>query len=357
MVKISLPFFKKKEDKKMKTEPSKTKKETPSEEIPFIYTGDIIRYKTKPNLIFIGSGKGGVGKSLIASNLTVLISALSNNDVYAVDLDLDLSTLSNILVTPYYYAKLAERIKGKNVEYVNLASILINATIKGNIIPIVNHTIFACNDRQIPVKYRIIPTYNVLTRREQEGYIRSVTPQILLKGLRELVTFFREKAEEQKKNNRHLVAIFDGKQKSNIGLDYEPLYRLMIDQADVFIYPIEPPYLSFNEIMSQYRNAIEKTILVVNKATPEVKDKLQVLITDAVDRGIPIFIIPYSSEDRDTVTKSYSSPALHGLKRPTVMHTAPIAYFLNLLDDTLIQELGCTYIYDLMKYYSTLMKR
>jgi len=131
----------------------------------------------------------------------------------------------------------------------------------------------------------------------------------------------------------------------------------MIDQADVFIYPIEPPYLSFNEIMSQYRNVIEKTILVVNKATPEIKDKLQVLITDAVDRGVPIFIIPYSSEDRDIVTKSYSSPALRGLKRPTVIHTAPIAYFLNLLDDTLIQELGCTYIYDLMKYYSSLMKR
>jgi len=355
-IKLPLPFGKKKGEEKPSEEEEELEKIAEAT-TPVTIVGELAKYKIKPKLIFVGSGKGGSGKSLLSSNLVVVVSALSNNVVYGVDLDLDSYTLSHVLAPRNFYENLIKSLQS-NEEYLNLASILRTGAVKTGsaIIPIIKATTVACSGIQIPVQYRLIPAYNFLTQKEQMVALRSLTPRLLLSGLQELVTYFRTRVEELKSKGKDAVVIFDGKQKSNIGIEYEPLYRLMVDQCDVFILLVEAPQLSFSEIISPYKHVMDKTIIVINRAEYTIKDKMMALIADAVDRNIPIFIMPNSPSDGDLVRSQYTAPALKGLMRPTAIYTAAIAYFLNLLDDTYINEYKCTAIYDLMKRYTNLFR-
>jgi len=356
-IKIKLPFGKKKEEKTSEEE-EELEKITETTLTPITFTGELAKYKTKPNLVFVGSGKGGSGKSLLSSNLIVVVSALSNNVVYGVDLDLDSYTLSHVLAPRNFYENLVRSLRSGE-EYLNLATILRTGAVKSGsaVIPIIKTITIACSGVQLPVQYRLIPAYNFLTQKEQMVALRSLTPRLLLNGLQELVTYFRSRVEELKSKGKNAVVIFDGKQKSNIGIEYEPLYRLMVDQCDVFILLVEAPQLSFSEIIAPYKHVMDKTIIVINRAEYTIKEKMMALIADAVDRNIPIFIMPNSPSDGDLVRAQYTAPALKGLMRPTAIYTAAIAYFLNLLDDTYINEYKCTAIYDLMKRYTRLFSR
>jgi len=356
-IKIKLPFGKKKKPP-AEEEEAELEKITETVPTPIMITGELAKYKTKPNLIFVGSGKGGSGKSLFASNLVVVVSALSNNVVYGVDLDLDSYTLSHVLAPKNFYENLIRTLRSGE-EYLNLASILRTGVVKtgSTVIPVIKTATFACSGVQLPVQYRLIPAYNFLTQKEQMVALRSLTPRLLLNGLQELVTYFRTRVEELKSKGKDTVVIFDGKQKSNIGIEYEPLYRLMIDYCDVFILLVEAPQLSFSEITAPYKHVLDKTIIVINRAEYTIKEKMMALIMDAVDRNIPIFIIPHSPEDGDLVRSQYTAPALKGLLRPTALYTAAIAYFLNLLDDTYINDYKCIPIYDLMKRYTVLFSK
>jgi len=355
-IRIKIPFVKKrKEPAEEEVEAEKVSEIATT--APVVIAGEIAKYKYKPNLIFVGSGKGGSGKSLLSSNLVVVTSALSDNVVYGVDLDLDSYTLSHILAPRNFYENLVRTLKSGE-EYFNLASVLRTGVIKreSTFIPVIKTTTIACNGAQLPIQYRLIPAYNFLTQKEQMVALRSLTPRLLLSGLQELVTYFRTKAEELKSKGKDAVVVFDGKQKSNIGIEYEPLYRLMVDQCDVFILLVEAPQLSFSEIIAPYKHVMDKMIIVINRAEHSIKEKMMALIADAVDRGIPIFIMPHAPEDGDLVRNQYTAPALKGIMRPTAAHTATIAYFLNLLDDRYINEYKCTFIYDLAKRYTALFR-
>ena len=319
-------------------------------ETPF-YISEVPKYKKRPNLIFIGSGKGGVGKSLLASNMVVVVSALSQNSVYAVDLDLDNFTLSKALQPAGFMEKLLSRIGAtEESEFCNLASVLHSGAIP-SIIPRVRTTTFGCNGGQLGVIYRLIPAYNPLRQKEQEIALRKLTPSLLLSGVRVLVNHFRERVAKDK----NTVVIFDGKQKSNIGIEYEPLYRIMVDESDVFIMPVEAPGLSFSEITAPYKNLLDKLVIVVNRAEPAIRDRIQALVKDAVDRGIPVFLIPNVPADGDLFRNLYTPPALKSLTRPTALHTMVIAYFLNLIDDNLLHMCGCSQaVYKLLKMYGDL---
>ena len=318
---------------------------------PFVLE-DIPKYRRRPNLIFVGSGKGGVGKSLLSSNLVVIASALSRADVYAVDLDLDNYTLSKVLQPEGSISKLIAKLQAAGIDdYLNLASILRNGVVqRGVVIPVMTATAFACNGTQLRIKYRLIPAYNVLHQKEQEVALRSLTPRLLLSGIHALVDYFNEK----RATNKDIIVVFDGKQKSNIGIEYEPLYRLMIDYADVFILPVESPNLSFSDIIAPYKNVLDKLIIVVNRAEPAIRDRVQALIRDAIDRNIPVFLMPKVPADGDLFRNFYTPPAMKSLTRPTALHAMAIAYFLNILDDELVKMYGCTQVYRLLRMYGRL---
>ena len=313
---------------------------------PFV-GGDVPRYKKRPNLVFIGSGKGGVGKSLLASNMVVVVAALSPFKVYGVDLDLDNFTLTKVLIPPGFLEKLVR----SDINYVNLASVLRTGVVeKGSVIPIVSAKTLACNGAQVGVKYRIIPAYNLLRQKEQEVALRTLTVRLLISGVNELVNYF----ENKRKEDSDIVVIFDGKQKSNIGIEYEPLYRILLDYSDVFILPVEPPILSFSEIITPYRNVLDKLVLVINRVDPASLPKVQMLVKDAVERSIPVFVMPKVPDDGDLFRTKYMPPALKSITRPTAFHAMGIAYYLNLLDDEMVRSYGCTGVYTLLKKYKRL---
>jgi len=349
-----IPFRRGKEEEKTEQKREEVEEEVKPPE-PALLLADIPRYRRRPRLIFVGSGKGGVGKSLIASNLVIVASALGKSNVYAVDLDLDNYTLSKTLQPPEFARKLVERLHEAKIEdYVNLATVLRTGVVpKGSFIPVVSRLTYACNGAQVQVKYRLVPAYNVLKQREQEVELRSLTPRLLHYGVEELLNYFKAKIAE----GGEVTVVFDGKQKSNIGIEYEPLYRQMIEHCDVFLMPVEASALSFSEIVAPYKNIMDKLVLVINKVEPALQDRVLALMEDALDRNIPVFLMPTVPQEGDEFRNQYTPPAARSLTKVTAVYTATIAYFLNLLDDSLIQMYGCEAVYRKLRSYKTLYEQ
>lgn len=333
--------------------PAKKQATAPPPE-PFV-VGDMPKYKKRPNLIFIGSGKGGVGKSMLSANLVAAVAMFSNNPAYGVDLDLDSFTLSKVLLPADFHRRVIEKrgTIGRD-EMLNFASVLINGSVPSKaILPLIRVTGTTCKGAQVQAKYSVVPAYNVLYQKEQEVTLRSLTASLLLAGLNELVAFFEKKVAE----NRSAVVVFDGKQKSNIGIEYEPLYRLMVERADVFVMPVEAPHLSFTEIIAPYRDVLDKLIIVVNRAEPAIQDKIVALATDALDMNIPVFVVPNAPGDGDLFRNKYTVPLLDNASRPTAVSALVLARFLNLVDDNIVNAYGCDKVYSKLKSYGELFER
>lgn len=283
------------------------------------------RYKITPKIIFIGSGKGGVGKSFISSNLAYILSAHLNNkkSVYAVDLDLDNVTLSIMLPPSKIYEKLNRNLAVQNVNYLNVADVLTEGIISGKRIFTFPVNLFTCGGSQITTKIKLIPGYHELKKKSQMIGLRELSVLTLREGLGYLMDFLQEVKG---------VAILDGKQKSNLGINYDPLYRVAKERADVVILVTEPPYLSFSNITAQYRDVLSKIIIVVNKMELSFKNQLYVLIKDATRYEVPLFIVPFSKNDGATYRQKYTPPSVF-LTSETAKRIGAIATYLNLVDN------------------------
>jgi len=325
--------------------------EEPTEVTPTVIVGDLPRYKKTPNLVFIGSDMSA-GKSVLASNMTVVVSALSRRPVYAVDLDIGSATMTKILPPPNFIEELARRVLNSDVRFANFADILVNGGLDSSVlIPIIKTRTMACNDLQIPVKYRFIPAYDPLRLREQEILLKSVSPRVVYAGTESLIDYFKKKVRE----NPDTVVVFDGKQKSNIGIEFEPLYRLLADESDVFIMPVKPPVTNFSALLASYSEYLDKMILVLNMVEPAHKGNVKLVLQTALKYDIPTFIIPYVQEDDMLVRRTYTAPALRSLSRPTAVHAGVIATYLNLTDDSLIRQYECNRVHELLRKYSRLL--
>jgi len=291
------------------------------------------RWRGSPRLVFVGSSKGGAGKSFIASNLTYILAAHSEKPVYAVDLDLDNATLSMVVPPPDVLRRLQQTLTARGIDYVNTADVLIEGVISKRALLSIPVSMFTCGGSQIHAKVRLIPAYHELKRKSQLLRLRDMDVLQMREGLRTLIDYIRSKGG---------VAVLDGKQKSNLGINYDPLYRMAKDEADAMIIVTEPPYLSFSTIVSQYRDALEKTVIVVNKAEPAYALKIKILLQDAARYGVPVFLVPYSSEDGEVYTRRLEPPASK-LDRRTAVYTGVVARYLNLVDRC---DTGCCALYD-----------
>ncbi|MEM4429706.1 MAG: hypothetical protein QXM08_00900 [Thermofilaceae archaeon] len=304
---------------------------------------DAVRLKTKPRIIFVGSSKGGCGKSFLVSNLVVVTAALSKHTVYAVDLDLDNYTLTSVLPPPNGWVRLEHQLqRSSGARYVNVADVIYEGTVKPGaqtvLIPRFSDRVLACTGALIEYSYRVIPAYDLLRIREAYALLQSVDPRLLRKGLEALITYFRGRINR----GDDIVVFFDGKQKSDIGIEYEPLYRTLVDESDLFILVTEPPYLSFSEITLPYRRVLDKTVIVVNKADHPSKEQILLLVQDAVSNNVPVFLIPYLEEDgRIYTTKERRPPAAVRLNMPSALFIAALAYMINLVDEEGLNASGC----------------
>ena len=289
----------------------------------------------------MGSGKGGVGKSFISGSLITTIAALGplNKKVYGVDLDLDNKTLSSRLPPPGAIDALVKKLIKARLKYLNLADILHQGVVPtdGYMIPRFKGRTLSCNQQPIPYSFNLIPTYDVLRTTEQMTVLRQLDSRLLREGIDALLTYFLQKTNK----GEDFVAVFDGKQKSNIGIEWEPLYRLMIEQTDLFILVTEPPYLTFSSVTMPYKRFLDKTIIVVNKAEPSHMDKILLLVRDAVTHNVPVFIVPKDSSDEVIYNNNFQFPPAVSLKRRTSLYIMGLALFLNLLDEELLSQSGC----------------
>lgn len=343
-MKLQLTFFKKKKkpevEEKSKDEVEELIEKGLKEEKP-LALGEVPKLKA-PHVIFVGSSKGGCGKSFITSNLVVVTSALSSKKlVFAVDLDLDNYTISEVLPPPGVWASLEARIQKTGVRYLSVADIIHEGSVDTTrMIPKFRAKTFTCSGAQYEYEFRLVPAYdyNILRRREQMTILRSVDSRLLRKGVEVLLEYFRGRINR----GDDVVAIFDGKQKSNVGIEYEPMYRLLIDEADLFILVTEPPYLNFNQLTVPYKRALDKMMIVVNKADRASSEQITLLAADALSKNVPVFVVPLIEEEG----KLYSSterkaPAAVRLNMKSSLYVMAMAYMLDLLDDTLINNSGC----------------
>lgn len=337
---ISIPLpFKRKKDEESEEEPKAIKDALEKEVVPS--AAELPKLKT-PRIVFVGSSKGGSGKSFISSNLVVVTSALSRKIVYAVDLDLDNFTLSEVLPPPKVWRSLEERVQKSGVRYVTVADVIYEGAFDtSKAIPKFKSKTVTCAGSQLEYEFRLIPAYdyNLLRRREQMTMLRGVDTRLLRKGVEVLLEYFRGRINR----GDDVFVLFDGKQKSNIGIEYEPMYRVLLDEADLFILVTEPPYLVFNQLTIPYKRVLDKTLIIVNKADRAHMDQIALLAADALNNNIPMFVIPQVEEDG----KVYSStmrraPASVRLSSKTALYTMALAHVLGLLDDTAVSSSGCS---------------
>ena len=330
-LKLQLPFGKKKREKEEVKEEREEKKVSRKEgempvvvrevkEVPTITD----RFRVTPRIIFVGSGKGGVGKSFISSNLVYVIAAhlSENKPVYAVDLDLDNVTLSMMLPPPDIYAKLKKALVSSDIKYLNVADILDEGVVEKRRLFSFPVKLFTCGGSQIYTKIRLIPAYHEAKKKKQMIRLKELDVLRLREGLNSLMDYLQEK---------NGVAILDGKQKSNLGINYDPLYKVAKERADVVLLITEPPYLSFSSITAQYKDILHKTIIVVNKMESSYTNQLSVLISDAMRYDVPVFIVPYSKEDSYVYSRKLTPPA-ERLTSKTALFVGAIAMYLNLIE-------------------------
>jgi len=282
------------------------------------------RFRTRPGVVFIGSGKGGSGKSFVASNLAYIAAVHLPEDVpvYAVDLDLDNGTLSMVLPPPEIEAKLRAKLASANVDYLNVADILDEGVVGGKLIFSFPFKVFACGGTQMEGRLRLIPPYHELRKKSQMIKLRELDALRLREGLNSLIDYLRE---------RKGVAILDGKQKSDLGINYDPLYRVAKERADAVLIVTEPPYLSFSDITAQYTDIMDKLVIVVNKIDAAYADKLMVLVSDAARHEVPVFVVPLSKLDAELYSRKLTPPA-ENLSSKTARFVGAIAMYMKLVE-------------------------
>jgi MinD-like ATPase involved in chromosome partitioning or flagellar assembly len=343
MVKFKLSLFgKKKEEEEEKQPPKKTPKKEKKTETPVVVrevaktTTVSERFRITPKIIFVGSGKGGVGKSFISSNLAYIISAHLKHEkgksLYAVDLDLDNTTLSMVLPPPDIYAKLKKALATSEINYMNVADILDEGVVTKRAIFSFPVKMFTCGGTQIVSRIKLIPAYHELKQKKQMIRLKELDVLRLREGLNSLIDYLKEK---------NGVAILDGKQKSNLGINYDPLYKVAKERADVVILVTEPPYMSFSSITAQYKDILSKTIIVVNKMESGFTNRLTVLINDAMRYEVPVFIVPFSKDDSYVYGRKLSPPASR-LNSKTARFIGALAMYLNLIENC---DTGCCDVY------------
>lgn len=318
--------------------------------------GDIPRYGREPRIVFIGGAKGGAGKSLLSSNLALVLGGFGKREVMAVDLDLDNYTLSWAIEPDE--EKVERVLRQQNVmDYMTVASILLRRSIyydrvSGRRLLILTHRtrVFACNGAQVPVRLKIIPAYNKFRARRQTKLLRNLDFQSFSEGLEVLVDFIRSRDE---------YVVLDGKQKSNLGTHFDPLYMRTLEVADVFLLVTEPPMLSYEKIVRPFTSHLEKTIIVANKVKRDHARLVDMLIRDATRDGVPVFVIPYSEDDASMFTKfERIPPARVSVKNTTALFTLALAYFLNMLDERRVEIAGCyENVMSILKVYSKYYRR
>lgn len=340
-MKFNIPLFNRKRKEEEDVDNVKKKEEGKEPEMPVVVRNvekavDVSdRFKTTPKLVFVGSGKGGVGKSFISSNLAyILASHLSGKkSVYAVDLDLDNITLSMVLPPADIYAKLKKALITNDIDYLNVADILDEGITGKKYVFSFPVKIFTCGGTQVTPKIKLIPAYHELRKKKQMIRLRELDVLRLREGLSSLMDYLQEK---------NGVAILDGKQKSNLGINYDPLYKVAKERADVVILVTEPPYLAFSNITAQYRDILNKTIIVVNKMESTYTNHLSILVSDAIRYEVPVFIVPFSKEDSNSYSHKLTPPAIN-LKTRTSRFIGAIASYLNLVENC---NTGCCEVYE-----------
>lgn len=318
-----------------------------------VVLGELPRYKARPQLIFVGSSKGGAGKSFLTANLAVAVSALSpSKNLYVVDLDLDNQTASLVLPPEGQMPRLANLAAKNNVNLLTVADVFEKSYVpRGWIIPRFRGQTFGCGGAQVDYSFLLIPAYDRVRMKEQQVIMRGLDTRSLRAGVDALLAYFQAK----KNTDKSVVVLFDGKQKSDLGINVEPIYRQMAENSDAFILVTEPPYLNFDDLVAPYRGMMEKMVVVVNKVNPSVLDRVALLVRDALSYGVPAFAIPEVPPDGDLYRLRGRAPAADRLDRPTALHSMALAYFLNLVDDDGLRASGCdASVYAILSNYRKL---
>lgn len=309
------------------------------------------KFKNPPSLIFVGSSKGGVGKSMITTNLAIILAALGNSIVHVVDLDLDNYTATYRLPKKGELEEIAMRYykSGGSTMPLNVAQVLIETSVRssrvgseGLLVTLLRQSVADCNKRMIDYSIRLVPAYDVIHMRDQMLYgIRGLSSSLYRAGMETLIKALVEEKNKLERSKKRAVFLFDGKQKSNIGIEYEPLYRTVLTNADAFILVTEPGYLSINEVLAPYMDYLDKTVIIVNKFEPNFFDKVAIFIRDAAAKRIPVFVIPKDTNDEKLYDQKNRPPAAFGLSRRTALFTMALAYSLKLIDDEHLAASGC----------------
>ena len=317
---LSLSFFKRRK---------KARKEEVEEEKIVIHSKPAqdaavvdMKYKVTPSVIFVGSSKGGVGKSFISSTLVNIIAAHNSKPVYAVDSDLDNSTLSSVLIPPDIEEKLQRTLIQRNVDYLNFADVLLEGISRNRQILRFTVKVVGCGGSLIPEQIRLIPTFHALKRRSQMIALREVDVLQMRDGMNSLIDYVISKKG---------IIVIDGKQKSNLAINLDPIYSVAKERADVVILVTEPPYLSFNAITAQYQEVLDKTIIVVNKVDASNINQVATLAADAIQRDIPLFIVPRSEKYAEKY-RQWISPGTE-LGGDISKYVGAVAMYLNLITD------------------------
>lgn len=307
------------------------------------------RFKTSPSLVFVGSSKGGVGKSFITLNL-VIATAAAGRQVYAVDLDLDNHTLTYRLPERNELENLAEDMEEHKYEMMNVVQVLKEGAVRAKKsgyrvgVPVLRgHSTLGCNNNPVTFDVRLIPAYNIMDMRNQMLYdVKELNYTTYKMGTDALIKYLFERFEEmKKKSEKPPLVFFDGKQKSNLGINYEPLYRSLLQYVDTFLFVTEPGYLDFGEIRTAYGDYSDKMVIVVSKVLPEQWSEVTNFMRDAASSKIPVFVIPSDDNDAKIYEQNATPPAAKGLGRRTVLFTMALAYLMKMIDDEALERLGC----------------
>ena len=285
------------------------------------------------NIIVVGSSKGGVGKSLVAANLAVALAVYTDSPVAAVDADLDNMTLSERLPPHDFYKRVSEALARQGETVLSFADFLVEGVVPaGRVVPVVKDSTRACTSDPIEYRVRLVPALDPLRLAELRASVQGLDAIMLRSGVDALIEWLRE---------RGYVAVIDAKQKSNLGINYEPLYSALLERADVFILVTEPPYLGFSDITAPYTEFLSKTVIVVNKVLGEHVQRVALLMRDAAREGVPVHIIPHDDKDAEVYVRKLRAPAADSLARRTAIYVAALAARLRLLDWRRVSEAGC----------------
>ena len=320
-----------------------------------VVLGELPRYKKRPQLVFVGSSKGGVGKSFLTANLVVAVSALSpsSRTIYAVDLDFDNQTIGHVLPPEGRVESFIRRAHDNNLNLLSVADVfemgLVPTSGDWVIMRFKGHTV-GCSGAQLKYSFLLIPAYDENRIEDQRKIMKGLGTKELRAGVEALISYFTEKNA-----SKDVLVFFDGKQKSILDQDVELINMQLVERSDVFLLVTEPPYLNFDDLVAPYRGMLEKMIVVVNKVNPSVLDSVLLLINSAISNNVPVFVIPEASSDASLYTAQQRAPAAERLSRPTALHSMALAYFLNLIDDDRLRVAGCdASVYAILSNYRKL---